>query len=873
MGEVYSARDTRLARAVAIKVLPPEMANDPERRRRFEREARAVAALNHPHVVTVYDVGEQDGIVYLIQELVEGDSLRALIDRRELSMRGALALAAQIADGLAAAHHAAIVHRDLKPENIMVTGSSRGQACQAKILDFGLARPSGVSAAAAEASTQSMLLTADLTQAGVLLGTLGYMSPEQVRGQTADARSDIFSFGVVLYEMLSGKRGFHRSTKADTLSAILKEDPEELPSSVPAGVRRVVQHCLEKDPANRFQSAKDLGFAIQALGGGTIAIPLPEAASSSPVRRQLWPYGATAAVAVIAGIFAGAYSAAPPVDLSRQRHRLVVSRTANFTVPRWAPDGKSFAYNDRAWVMVQSLDAATPSAVLRDTSEVPMPFFSPDGTHLYFTSGSSGRSVWMGGTAGGEPQPLIKDLGGAYMTDGAALSRDGQSLVVAKVTASATSLYFSSPPGAPLQSLPGALPLPASASRIRLRFSHDGRKLLALAAGTRLGEESHMWILPWPPGSGTARQIQKALRLDGAQSSADWLLDNRHLIVAAVTGRSTGGRFLLVDTESDESYPLTPNNSNVAQPSVGPDGRILYSQVSTAYDLVQVPIDGSTPADLLATDWTERFGAWSRDGSELVYVSDRGGEEGLWVASANGSWQRQVAAPQDIAPGVGATFRSPEFSPDGKRLAYVGGLRVWVSPASGGRPTAVTPVNETAVTPTWSADGNWIAYREGTTLKKVRVGSSAAPVPIAQTDTVPVIWSPDGKWITLGFDGGIGIISPDGSRKRLLIHRPFAGFFASLGWSRDSAVLYLLDRVGGHYRLSAFDIAGGSERVIRDYPPSDFNYSELTLACARLYPSADGKSLLAPRYSFGSSVWLLEGVEPPRGLWRRLLHR
>jgi len=146
-------------------------------------------------------------------------------------------------------------------------------------------------------------------------------------------------------------------------------------------------------------------------------------------------------------------------------------------------------------------------------------------------------------------------------------------------------------------------------------------------------------------------------------------------------------------------------------------------------------------------------------------------------------------------------------------------------------------------------------------------------VPISRTEAVPVFWSPDGKWITLGFDGGIGVVSPDGSQKRLLIHKPFAGFFASLGWSRDSAVLYLLDRVRDHYRLSAFDIARGSERVIRDYPPSNFNYSELTLACARLYPSGDGKSLLAPRWSVGSSVWLLEGVEPPRGLWRRLLHR
>jgi Tol biopolymer transport system component len=882
MGEVYRARDTRLARTVAVKVLPPGMADDPEPRRRFEQEARAIAALNHPNVVAVYDVGVQDGVSYLVEELVEGDSLRKVIEGGEMSVRGALALAVQVAGGLAAAHHAGIVHRDLKPENVMVTGSASGHAGRAKILDFGLARPSGTLAAGPEGATQSLVISPALTRDGTLLGTLGYMSPEQVRGQTADARSDIFSFGVLLHEMLSGKRGFQRKTTADTLSAILKEDPEDLPSTVPAGVRQVVQHCLEKDPANRFQSAKDLEWAIQALSGSSAALPAPQTASARPARLGMWRFAALAATALVAGLFAGAYFAAPPIDLAKQRHRMVVSRTRQYAVPAWAPDGKSFAYNDGPELMVQSLDAATPVPILRNPAQCTgapemgcwfsIPFYSPDGSHVFVTSGLFNRSVLVASTAGGEPQILLKDLGGYFALDGAALSRDGRTLVVTSQTGEGTVLKLSSPPGAPLQPFPAGAPI-RGASRIRLRFSHDGRKLLMLIAGTRRSEDAQMWVIPWPAGSGAPRRIQKALRIDGTNSGADWLLDDRHLVVAAGIGLNSTSGLLIADTETDATYPLTPDNSHAALPSVGPDGRILYSQMNTAQDLVQVPVDGSAPTDLLATDWAERFGAWSRDGGEFVYVSDRSGEDGLWVASANASWQRQLAAQRDIGVDGGAAFRSPEFSPDGRRVAYVGGLRIWISPVSGGRPTPVTPANESAITPTWSADGLWLAYRVGTALKKVRVGSSEAPSVIAKTGEVPCAWSPDGQWITFAMDGGIGVVSPDGARKQLLFRRPFGGYSASLGWSRDSARLYLIDNAGDHYRLSAVEVARGTERVIREYPADNFNYAELVQAAGRLYPSGDGKSVLAPRYSVGSSVWLLEDVEPPRPLWRRLLRR
>jgi serine/threonine protein kinase len=243
MGEVYRARDTRLGRLVALKVLPADFACDHDRRHRFEQEARAIAALNHPNVVAVYDVGEG----YFVSELVDGGPIRGL----NLPLRKAIEVAAQIADGLAAAHAAGLTHRDLKPENILLTRDGR-----AKILDFGLAKVE-------PAVNRDTTLT--VTRPGIVLGTVGYMSPEQVRGQGADHRSDIFSFGLVLYELLSRKRAFERDTPAETMTAIVKEDAPPLPSSVPESLCQVVARCLEKEPANRFQTAKDLAFALRTF--------------------------------------------------------------------------------------------------------------------------------------------------------------------------------------------------------------------------------------------------------------------------------------------------------------------------------------------------------------------------------------------------------------------------------------------------------------------------------------------------------------------------------------------------------------------------------------------------------------------------------
>src|SRR3954447_19383000 len=262
MGEGYRARDTRLGREVAVKILPEAFASDAGRLRRFEQEVKVLSALNHPNILGVYDVGEADGMHFFVSELLEGEDLRQRLSAGALTLRKAVEFAIQIAHGLAAAHEKGIIHRDLKPENIFVTKDGR-----VKLLDFGLAKPTAVASAAANSPTMTVG-----SEAGTVLGTVGYMSPEQVRGKAADQRSDLFSFGVVLYEMIAGKRAFTGESSIEVMNAILKSDPPELTSgdrNVPAALDRVIRRCLEKNPEERFQSARDVAFALEAVGGSS----------------------------------------------------------------------------------------------------------------------------------------------------------------------------------------------------------------------------------------------------------------------------------------------------------------------------------------------------------------------------------------------------------------------------------------------------------------------------------------------------------------------------------------------------------------------------------------------------------------------------
>ncbi len=336
MGEVYRARDPRLGRTVAIKVLPASVSSDPARRHRFEHEARATGLLNHPNILAVHDVGDHEGAPYLVAELLEGETLRERLQAGTVPVRKAVDYALQVARGLAAAHDKGVIHRDLKPENLFVTKDGI-----VKILDFGLARQAVVGT---EEDTHSPTLARE-TGPGVVLGTVAYMSPEQARGETVDHRSDLFALGSVLYEMLSGRRAFHGDTSVETLSAILKEEPPEFPEErqIPPALDRLVRHCLEKKPGDRFQSARDLVYELEGLSGSSGATAKAVRADAARSRRR-WLIAGLAGcwrLAALAGAFLAGRRTAPS---SIPTYRQITFRRGIASSGRFTPDGKTVVY-------------------------------------------------------------------------------------------------------------------------------------------------------------------------------------------------------------------------------------------------------------------------------------------------------------------------------------------------------------------------------------------------------------------------------------------------------------------------------------------------------------------------------------------------
>ena len=397
MGEVYRAHDPRLGRDVAIKILPAIVSTDSERLRRFEQEARAAAALNHPNILAVHDIGSENGSPYIVSELLEGESLRDRLNSGAVPVRKAVEYAVAIARGLAAAHEKGIIHRDLKPENLFVTADGR-----VKILDFGLAKLA--QAEPAPGSGSLMPTSAGGTTPGLVLGTVGYMSPEQVRGQATDQRSDLFAFG----EMLAGRRAFHGETSVETMTAIPKEEPPELPvadGQLPVALRRIVERCLAKGAAQRFKSADDLAFALESLETASVP-PLKGAPEIAPRNRErAWRLAACVsfliAIALVWPALLYVWRSHPELPLMRVD--IVTPPTADPVSFALSPDGRQLAFvaNDegqsRLWV--RPFDQAAPRS-LTGTEGASLPFWAPDGRSIGFFADGKLKRI---GVSGGSP--------------------------------------------------------------------------------------------------------------------------------------------------------------------------------------------------------------------------------------------------------------------------------------------------------------------------------------------------------------------------------------------------------------------------------------------------------------------------------------
>jgi eukaryotic-like serine/threonine-protein kinase len=865
MGEVWRARDTRLGRDVAVKVLPGDLAAEPERQRRFEREARAMAALAHPNLIAIFDVGVHQGSSYIVEELLEGQSLRERIKAGALPQRTAVDVAVQIARGLAAAHERGIVHRDLKPENVFVSGDGT-----VKLLDFGLARL--IDPVAPEhAGTRSHLPTG-ATEPGRVLGTAGYMAPEQVRGLPVDQRADIFSLGVVMYEMLSGANPFLRGTSVETFSAILNDEPPDLvtpPLGAPTPLARLVARLLEKEPGRRFHSAADVAFALESTlspVGSTSTATAPLAGASR--RRWLWRLAALPVVAAL-GVFAllalrEPFPAPPPL-----RFTPLATEAVGEYSPAWSPDGKAIAYladvDGLPQVFVRTLDTLTPSQLTHSPVACRRPFWSPDGSIVYFLThrpeggAADLRSI---GAAGGETH-LVREKVGFY---GVAIARDSR---VA---------FFAGEPGRfALQTAPSPSGAAASLRRAPFPdlvvnglvsgFSPDGTRLI-VGVNRQTGSTGEAWIVPLDP-SQAPRLVFPDLQMVLPTTQFSWLPDSRHVVFDSESQGLADTHLFLGDTVTGSWAPLTSGAGEETQPAVSPDGRrVAFVAGTVDSDLVAVPLDGATPATLLASARQEAGLSWVPPGQQYVYETNATGASEIWQRSRGEGWARQVASCASLGePNPRALLRQPRVSPDGRRVAVeVFGSTHYliVVDLAGGRAVRLDPEGRDEHAASWSPDGASLAYRrehEGHwQLVKRILGSDGTLVlgDAASSATAAggvTAWSPTGAWIAYRQDDGIHLVSPDGGVRRKLSARPALYF----DFSRDSSILIALARgPAREWLLVEIDVASGSERRVRALP---FDRS-VTLSGLSLHP--DGRSFATSMATDRRDLWLLEGLQPPR---------
>ena len=690
MGEVYRARDLRLGREVAIKVLPASLSSDPDRLRRFEQEARATGSLNHPNVLVVHDVGTHEGAPYLVTELLDGESLRERMEAGPLPVRKAAEIAAGIARGLSAAHAKGIVHRDLKPDNVFLTRDGR-----AKILDFGLAKVTGPLGVDTEAQTQAGGGREE-TMPGLILGTAGYMAPEQVRGGEADTRSDIFSLGVILYEMLWDRRAFAQGSKVETLSAILWEDPLDVstPPTVPPSLVDLVRRCLEKDPEERFQSARDLGFALDALGAGTDAAssrtPRPDA-GRGPGPPTPGVLGSVArAVALLA--FGGIVALAVRSAVAPAAPRVTGYRSLVGGLPRpaasWATDGERVYY---------SIDREG----RRQIDQVPIVGGEPARVETPFQQAmvldaAARRSAilalgWDGGLTDWESRDqtlwILPVPAGAARNTGleahaAAWSPDGERLAFSGGSAD----YSSRGPGSVfVASGDGSGPraLWEGDSEVAwIRWSPDGRRL---RFGAFDREEADWWVLELPSDGGT--QPRRVVRGERGSWSADgrsfvlgrWGPADRRASHAGprfdLYARAEGG--LVSPFEDPEPQPLTFGPLDFNGPVFTPDGRrFVASGRLRRMELLRYSEDTSRFERV--SDAPGAFVEYSRDGQWVAWVDPS--SMTLWRSRRDGSGRLQLTVPP-MAVGL------VRWSPDAQRLLFV------ADPTGGRQPRAVSLVS------------------------------------------------------------------------------------------------------------------------------------------------------------------------------------
>jgi serine/threonine protein kinase len=826
MGEVYKARDTRLGREAALKVLPEEVASDPSRLKRFEKEARSASALNHPNIVTVYEIGSAESVSYIAMELVEGKTLREVLADGALPVRRLLQIAPQIAEGLAKAHEAGIVHRDLKPENVMVTKDGL-----VKILDFGLAKLSQpeVDGAGSLAPT----LTRG-TEPGVVMGTVGYMSPEQASAKAVDYRSDQFSLGAMLYEMATGRRAFQRKTAVQTLAAIIQEEPEPVGAvnpQTPAPLRWIVERCLAKEAKERYASTEDLARDL-----ATVRDRLSEASASGGVsavaglrpRRAigLIPAIALLAASLAAGFYAGRLSkgSAPPMPRFKQ------ITFGNFTISkaRFAPDGQTVVYGVLRGNGAELLTAraGTPEFRSLGIGDAEIHSISSLGD-MAITLATKGPfpTLARAALAGGAPREILEN------TLGASWAPDGKSLAVVHFVGEKYRLEF--PIGKTLYETKGQIDTPqVSPNGDRVAFREGGSISVVDLEGRRKALARKVPDAPvWSP---SGKELWFGESKEGATLIGAITLDGRERLMASVPGDFTlqdvfrDGRLLV--ERGFERWQVTgefqgdkqERNLNFLDATVpadlSADGKVfLFSEKQPGWNQASVYVrktDGSQPVHL-----GEGFGqALSPDGKWALTVPELPGSRLILLPTGAGE-----ARP--LRNEEGLTFPVIGWGgwlPDGKSVVFSAAApgrqtRLYVQDIAGGKPWPVSPEG-TRMNP----GHNWI--------------------------------SPDGKSVIGTANGRLALYSLDGGPSRSL---PLAAGDVPIRWTADGKSLYVFDPRGSPTRVSLVDLSSGRKRLWKEFDACGRSGAHL----GSILLTPDGTSRVVACSQWTSNLYFIEGLQ------------
>lgn len=797
MGEVYRAQDERLRRDVAIKILVPDRFGDPDSLARLHREARVVAALSHPNILAIHDIGSEQGITYLVMELLEGETLRSRIDRSRLSWQAALEIGVAIADGLAAAHAKGITHRDLKPDNIFLTSAG-----QTKILDFGIAR---VRNSFMRGDTQGPTIShtdAD-TKPGTVIGTINYMSPEQLRGEEADAPSDVFAFGSLFYEMLAGRRPFARETSAETMAAILSSEPEDLAktgTSIPRELRSVLRRCFEKSPSNRYQSGAELASALR--GGSS--------ASKSPFRsRRFTPSQIGLVVAIIAALALAAGLAwkffRRETAFIQPRQTLVLSSAGSHREASFSPDGNFIAFISDAegtsQVYVKNLAGGDPLQITSGEVGAERPRWSPNNDQIVF---SRGGSIWSVAPLGGPARKLIEDGSNPDW------SGDGTRLVYEKDE----QIWIAKSDGSDQRLVKGVPDADILLSPRSPALSPDGSKIAFFQCSK--GPIGDIWVIPTEGGS--ARRLTFDDHFGG---TPEWSGDGKYIIFSSQRG---GSRTLWkINASGGAPEPVLVGAGEDTDPALSRDGkRLIYTNTRNNFVLTLWNPTTNQTKGLIEARYEVTDPSFSPDGSRISFFMDEtsGDIQVYTIASQGGN-------PVQMTTVKGERNIHPRWSPDGlwlyfyqfrpgssfRRISFAGGISTEV--ASG---WSWGTHNAAQIDP----EGKRIAYvkqeKGGPPVTLIREIEGSKEVVFRSSFFQPV-WSRDGKSIA-GTE-----LAPDASgntERKISIcavetrecRQLTSGRFPR--WSRDGEYLYFMrnSKTGSDRELWVTSVTGGNEKRV-----------------------------------------------------------